>query len=500
MDNRSASARRVHAFTDDALGDLDATALAQEVRAGAVHPRELVAAAIDRVQKVQPELNLLAHDDFDRATARATAARIDDATKDQMFFGLPTLFKDNVWVEGSPMTHGTDAMPHTPRDRDGEFTKQYLRTGVIPIGISQMPPMGWTATSERVGDDVTRNPWNPDHSSGGSSGGSAVGVATGVVPIAHGNDGGGSIRIPASACGLVGMKGSRGRVQPDLCTAAMPIDIVSNSVLTRSVRDTAAAFAAFERIAPAAKLEPIGHVQGPSVQRRRIGLVVDSPLAPNSDADTRQTVRDAAALLAELGHHVVEDYAPKVPANFKDDFIDYYSMMALGAYTDGKRMFGPGFDRRRFDPMTVGLARRARRRLHHAPVYLARMAASARRYERDFGDVDVVLSPVLTHEPPRIGYLAADMDWRLHLERVSAYAGFTPIHNVAGAPSISVPMALSANGLPIGVLLSARRGKERLLLELAYEIEQARPFARIQDQDSHSNGVGSPAPTRMTSG
>ncbi|QTH36867.1 amidase [Yimella sp. cx-51] len=486
-----------HAFGDDALGSGDATEVGEQVRTGEVSPAELIDAAISRLKRVQDQLNIVAHTDFDRARERA---RSDAASG--VFAGLPTLFKDNVWVAGAPMTHGTNALPSAPRDRDGAFTTQYLSTGVIPIGTSQMPPMGWTATTERVAGDVTRNPWNPAHSSGGSSGGSAVAVATGVVPIAHGNDGGGSVRIPASACGLVGLKPSRGRVRPDLCTASMPVDIVSNSVLTRSVRDTAAAFAAFEQHWRPAKLEPIGQVTGPGEDRLRIGVLVDSPFAPPSDADTREAVNTAAELLGGLRHHL-DDYTPTVSPHFKDDFIDYYSMMALGSYSDGKRLFGEGFDRTKFDPMTIGLARRARRRLHRAPIYLARMAATARQYERNFGDVDVVLTPVLTHEPPKIGYLAADMDWRVHLDRVSAFAGFTPLHNAAGAPSISVPMTLSHNGLPIGVMLSARRGQERLLLQIAYEIEQARPFASLRDQphaNAHSKGVGSPAPTRTTSG
>lgn len=466
----------IHAFTDDALGAGDAIEVAERVRRGEITPTELVDAAISRLERMQPELNLLAHEDFDRARRRAGAK----ASPDGVFAGLPTLFKDNVWVAGAPMTHGTAALPRTARDRDGDFTKQFLATGVIPIGTSQMPPMGWTATSERVGDDVTRNPWNTAHSSGGSSGGSAVAVATGVVPIAHGNDGGGSVRIPASACGLIGLKPTRGRVHADPCTRTMPVDIVSNSVLTRSVRDTAAAMAQFELTGPATKLEPIGHVVGPSAERRRVGVLVDSPFAVRSDEDTRAAMAIATQVFAGLGHHL-DDYTPKVSPTFKSDFIDYYSMMALGAYMDGKRLFGAGFDRTKFDPMTLGLARRARRRFPRAPLYLRRMASTAARYERDFGDVDVVLTPVVTHEPPLIGYLAADMDWRIHLDRVSDFAGFTPLHNAAGAPAISVPMTLSRSGVPIGVMLSARKGKERLLLELAYEIEQARPFLRIQD-------------------
>ncbi len=463
---------RVHAFRDDALGDDDATEVARRIATGRISATEAVEAAIARAAIVEPRLNALAHEDFARARRRS------GQTERGPFAGVPTLIKDNVRFAGMPMTHGSRAVPATRHTRDGGFTRQFLDTGVNPIGTSRMPPFGWTATTEGPGGDATRNPWNPDRSSGGSSGGSAAYVAAGVVPVAHGNDGGGSVRIPASACGLVGLKPSRGRLVPEQLRAAMPVDVVTDSVLARSVRDVIGFFCAFERTHRNPRLPPIGPILGPGTRRLRVGLVLDSPLAPRTDGPTRATIEETARLLESLGH-AVEPYDPPVPGTFAKDFLDYWGLLALAVVTEGRRMF-PGFQADRLDPLTVGLARTARRRIAKAPVYLGRLVASGRLMERRFGDVDVVLSPVTTHVAPVIGYLGGDLPAAVHVPRVAAYAGFTPLHNVGGTPSISLPMGLSPDGVPIGALLSSRRGTERLLLELALQVEAARPWRRIQ--------------------
>ena len=329
-----------------------------------------------------------------------------------------------------------------------------------------------------VGGDAVHNPWDPAFSSGGSSGGSAACVAAGVVPIAHGNDGGGSIRIPAAACGLVGLKASRGRLLADRSADAMPVKVVNDGVLTRSVRDTAAFFADAERVHRNPRLPLIGRVDGPSARRLRVGVLLDSPFTDPTDAETAAAVRGTADLLAELGHDVA-DHQPRIPRSFKSDFVDYWSVLALSVARDGRRLFDPAFDRSALEPLTLGLSSRALRRLPRMPVVIARLAASGRAYERNFGDIDLVLSPVLTHTTPELGYLGADLPWQTHLERVSNYAGFTPLHNATGAPSISLPLGATASGLPVGVMLSGRRGAERRLLEIAFELEEARPFRRI---------------------
>jgi amidase len=325
-----------------------------------------------------------------------------------------------------------------------------------------------------------RNPWNTGHSTGGSSGGSAASVAAGIVPVGHANDGGGSIRIPAAVCGLVGLKPSRGRLRADETEDAMPVKVVADGVLARSVRDVARFFEAAELTYRNPDLPPIGSVKDAPARRLRVGVTMDSPAAPVSDAPTHAAVQHTAELLAGLGHDVVE-HEPHLPRSFRRDFEDYWSLLALGITVNGRRLFGDDFDASALDPLTIGLARRAKRRIAKMPLVIARLRASGVAYERSFGDVDVILSPVLCHTTPHIGHLSADLTFTQHFDRLVAYAGFTPWHNATGAPSISVPSGLTHDGVPIGIMVSARKGEERRLLEVAYEIEETSPFPRIQD-------------------
>jgi amidase len=466
----------VHAFTDDALRDDDASGLAERLASGEVSPLEATEAAIARIERVNPQLNALAYRDFDRARRRAERL----ARPRGALGGVPALAKDNIHIKGMPMTMGSRAVPGHLRSRDGAVARQLLDTGVNLLGTTTMPEFGLTATTERVGGDVTRNPWQTEYSAGGSSGGSAALVASGAVPIAHGNDGGGSIRIPAAACGLVGLKPTRGRLYVEESTEAMPVKLVANGVLARSVRDVARFFEAAELTYRSPDLPVIGSVQGAPARRLRIGVTMQTPAAPVVDAPTREAVERTAELLSGLGHEVVE-HEPRIPRTFRQDFEDYWSLIALGIVTSGRRLFGSGFDASSLDPLTLGLAKRAKRRIAKMPLVIARLAASGRAYGRSFSDVDVVLSPVLCHTTPRIGHLDADLDFDEHFERLVAYTGFTPWHNATGAPAISVPAGLTADGLPVGVMVSALNGHERRLLEVAYEIEEAAPFPRIQD-------------------
>ncbi|CAN7221032.1 amidase [Knoellia sp. LjRoot47] len=473
----TAATTRISAFTDDALGTDDATGVAERIARGEISAQEAVDAAIARVEVVNGDVNAVAAWDRDRARRRAASGRVRGA-----FAGVPTATKDNIHVAGMPATMGSRAVPSQPGEVDGAFTRQFLDTGVIPVCSTTMPEFGWTATTERVGGDVTRNPWDTAYSSGGSSGGSAALVASGALPIAHGNDGGGSIRIPAAACGLVGLKPSRGRLRLDEGNASMPVKVVVDGVLTRSVRDTARFFEAAERSYRNPRLQPIGRVDDGPARPLRIGVMVDSPFAPPSDADTRAAVERTRDLLESLGHTVVE-YAPPIPGFFKTDFEDYWSLLAWAVAKNRGGMFGPDFDTAALDPLTLGLAKRFRRRAHRAPLFVARLAASGRFQERTFGDVDLVLTPVLATTAPRIGHLGADQPFEVHFARLVEYAAFTPLANATGAPAISLPLGRTEDGRPVGVMLSARLGEERRLLEIAVDLEEASPFASLASDD-----------------
>jgi amidase len=464
--------RPIHAFGDDALGHLDAVGLIEALRAGRVDRAEVVEAAIARAEAVNPALNGLAYEAFGRARAQAAAP-----AHSGYFSGVPTFIKDNVDVGGLPTMRGTDAWPPRPADADSEFARTYLATGMTPLGKTQMSEYGFSASAEHPRLGPVRNPWNTDHTAGASSSGSGAFVAAGVVPIAHANDGGGSIRIPASCNGLVGLKPSRGRLPLDKEVRQMPIRIVANGVLSRSVRDTAAFYREVERVWPAKKLPAIGDVKHAGTQRLRIAVITHS-LLRESSPEVRELTLKSAGLLEELGHRVDHLERPPVPNSFVPDFVLYWGLLAMGQIQQNKRTFD-GFDVARLDNLSRGLDRHARRNLHRIPLALLRLSRTHRHTARLARTYDVVLTPTLADEPPQIGYLDPMADYEQIIDRLQEWVAFTPLQNVTGEPAISLPLAVSAAGLPIGLMFSAALGREARLLELAYELEDARPWARI---------------------
>ncbi|MEV0947088.1 amidase [Rhodococcus sp. NPDC049939] len=464
----------VHAFRDDALGDLDATGVAERIASREVSIREVTEAAIARAESVESSLNAFVCTDFDRALIKA------DRPHQGMFAGVPTAVKDNVDVAGLPTQHGSVAFKGKPARTDGDFVKQYLSTGAIPLGKSRLPEFGFSPATEFMNAEPVHNPWNLAFSPGASSGGSAALVASGVVPIAHANDGGGSIRIPAAACGLVGLKPTRGRTVNDAMDTTMPIRIVGQGAVTRSVRDTARWLAAAERYYRNPALPPTRLVEGPSSTRLKIGVVVDSVTATPTDDETRKSVQATADLLAQLGHHVEECPMPIKPS-FEDDFAVYWGFLAFAISNGGKRIFGPDFDREATDNLTQGLAKLYRKNIAKTPGVLYRLQRTHREYAKIFQKYDVVLSPTLSHTTPELGYLSPTQSFEELFEKIIAFTGFTPLNNAAGGPAISLPMHETSRGLPLGSHFSADHGDERTLLELAFELEQATPWRRIQD-------------------
>src|SRR6201997_5311037 len=368
--------RRVHAFGDDALGELDAVGLADAIRAGRVGRAEVVEAAIARAEAVNPALNGLAYDGFQQAR---DAAKADPGRAP--LSGVPTFIKDNVDVAGQPTMRGADAWAPVEAAADGEFTRVYLATGVAPLGKTQMSEFGFSASAEHPRLGPVRNPWNTEHTAGASSSGSGAFVAAGVVPIAHANDGGGSIRIPAACNGLVGLKPSRGRLPLDPELRRMPVGIVANGVLTRSVRDTAAFYREAERIWHNPKLAPIGEVTRPGRQRLRIAVLTRS-VQRECGAGVRELTLKTAALFEELGHRVERIDEPPVPPTFVDDFVLYWGFLALAQVRSGKHVFGDTFDRERLDCLTLGLQRHTSRNIHRLPAAIVRLRRLRRRTAR----------------------------------------------------------------------------------------------------------------------
>lgn len=464
---------RVHAFTDDALGEFDAVGLAEELAAGRVDASALVQAAIRRTQAVDDELGAVAFAAYDRARLAA----LEPPTG--YFAGVPTFIKDNVHVAGMPTQQGTDAFLARPQATDGDLVRMYLDTGLIPLGKTRLSEFGFSAAVDHPRLGPVRTPWNTDHYAGASSAGSAALVAAGAVPIAHANDGGGSIRIPASVNGLVGLKPTRDRLVQDATRRAMPVRIISDGVVTRSVRDTAAFYREAEKIWRNPRLAPIGDINRPVRQRLRVAMTTEG-IGRGATPEVQALTRQSAELLESLGHQVDEIEQP-VPESFREQFLLYWSMLAMAATRGGRLSFGPTFDRDQLDNLTRGLARHGARNLHRLPLATAAVAASKRRAASHHKEYDVTLSPTLATPTPTVGHLDPTGDYDDVIARLLEWVAFTPWQNATGEPAISLPLATTSTGLPQGMMISSGRGREALLLGLAYELEEAAPWPSILD-------------------
>ncbi|MBJ7336598.1 amidase [Mycolicibacterium sp.] len=477
----------VSAFDDDALGELDAIGVVEALSSKEVSRVDVVEAAIARTQKVNPHLNGLAYEAFDRARVRAGA----EARYGGFFDGVPTFVKDNVAVEDMPTMEGTDAWRPRPEPANGDFARTYLSTGLVALGKTQMSEFGFSAVAEHPRLGAVRNPWNTAHTAGASSSGSGAFVAAGVVPIAHANDGGGSIRIPASCNGLVGLKPSRGRLPLDANMRQMPIRIVANGVLTRSVRDTAAFYREAENVWRNPRLDPIGDVTRPGRDRLRIAVFTKS-VKRECSPEIRDHTLATAALLERMGHRVERLDEPPVPSYFIEDFLLYWALLSFALVRGGRSRFGDSFDRDKLDNLSLGLERFAAGNLHRLPLAIARLSTLRRRMLRRVRDYDVLLTPTLADAPPAVGHLDPTADYDQIIDRLVDWVAFTPLQNVTGDPAISLPLAESADGLPVGMMFSARLGRDATLLSLAYELEEAAPFRLITarrgaDCDSQSS-------------
>jgi amidase len=464
---------RVHAFADDALGDLDAVGLVEALAARRVSIPEVVEAAIARTEQVSPVLGALAVTCFDRARAEAQHPR------DGWFAGVPTFLKDNVDLAGLPTMQGTDAFDPHPATRDGDFARMYLATGLLPLGKTRLSEYGFSASAEHARLGAVRSPWSTDHTAGASSAGTAALVAAGAVPFAHGNDGGGSIRIPAAVNGLVGLKPTRGRLPQDRILRQMPVRIVSDGVLSRSVRDTAAFLREAERVYRDLRLAPIGDVRRAGRARRTVGVVtegIDVRATPEVEDLTRQT----AELLESLGHRV-EWIEQPMPASFKDDFLLYWSSLASVVTATGRMEHGRSWDASRLDLFTQGLDRHCRTHLRRLPGATRRLRRTSALAQELHGRYDVVLTPTLAAPTPEIGWLDPAQGFDTVMSRLLEWVAFTPLQNATGAPAVSLPLATTAAGLPQGMMLAAGHGGEAMLLELAYELEEARPWPLLRD-------------------
>ncbi len=469
---------------------MDATAQAELVRRGEVSPAELVDAAIERIERVNPQLNAVIRDRFDQA--RKDAAGELPAGP---FRGVPMLLKDiGCHMAGDQTNYGTSFL----RDSgwrwpvDSYLARQFRAAGFVFLGRTNAPEFGTTVTTEPVANGPTRNPHDPAHSTGGSSGGSAAAVAAGLVPVAHANDGGGSIRIPASECGLVGLKPTRARVSqgPELGEgwAGATID----GALARSVRDAAAVLDAISSFWPGdpypapALPRPLREEVGAPVGRLRVGLLdVDPPEPYLRHPECRAAVQAAGRLLEQLGC-TVESGHPE--AMFDEQFGQYFIATIAGdtaltlfllQQVIGRPIRDEELEPRNQAYRSGGDALPARDYLG-ARFWLAswvrRMAEWWTPLEGDRQGFDLLVTPTVGAPPPRLGWFT-EAGPEEEGRRISSFIPYTPQFNVTGQPAISLPLHWTDAGLPVGVQLVAPFGREDLLVRVAAALEEAAPWA-----------------------
>jgi amidase len=470
----------------DELANLDATAQADLVRRGEVTPLELVDAAIARIEALNPQLNAVTYTMFDQARAAA-----DGRLPDGPFRGVPFLVKDAVChTAGDPYTCGMQFLKDRKwtADTDTHLAARFRAAGFVFVGKTNTPELATSATTEPLAYGATHNPWDLSRTPGGSSGGSGAAVAAGLVPAAHGNDMGGSIRIPASACGLVGLKPSRARtsVGPDFGEYWGPF--THEHVLTRTVRDTAAILDVHHGLMPGdpytapPPVRPFLDEVGADPGRLRIGLL---PGVPTTDHDVVAVIESTGRLLESLGHAVEASYPPALLD--RDPIAGMGGWVAAGVARDLDRWSaatGDPIGPDDVEPSNWALAERARSMsLVDAVAESEAMWSWTRRVAAWWADgFDVLVMPTMPSPAFPLGVASPDRPPEEAMPIIGRAASLTSAWNITGQPAISLPLGQSDGGLPIGVQCVAAYGREDVLLRLAAQLEAAAPWAGRRPQ------------------
>jgi len=474
-------------LTDSDYRGNDALQLAASLRNKDFSCVELVSTAISNAEKLNPAINAIVAEGFEQALEQA---RQFDANPQMLQYsalaGIPFLIKDLTPIRGMSCQRGSRLFQGDVAEQDANIVTAYRQAGLIFLGKTNTPELGLTITTEPQSNGPCHNPWQHEYSTGGSSGGAAAAVSAGIVPAAHATDGGGSIRIPASCCGLVGLKPSRGLTPVQDSLAESWSGMSAHHVVSQSVADSAAFLDVVALKQP--MLYPLpAHstafttsIEKP-VARLRIALQTNHPFALETDATCRAAVEECGVLLQSLGHHVETIDKPldyKAPVSAMGKLICLHTYQALKQQLELRNVT---LDSANLEHSTRSMAKigaqmdadsyvAARDTLREAELAMAAF----------HGQYDVILSPVLSKPPVKLGWLDMNaVDEPEYARRFRAWSGFTALYNGTGQPSISIPFTSNTAGLPIGVMCSAAWGNDSLLLQLASQLEQARPWARL---------------------
>jgi len=471
-----------------------ATELAAMVRDGEISARELVESSLERIEELNPSLNAFVEVDAEGALAAADAIGPGD---ERPFAGVPTAVKNNRPVEGMRLTYGCELMAKFRAPYDHNVSSRLKRAGFVIVGTTTLPEYGILPTSEARVFGATRNPWDLERTPGGSSGGAAAAVAAGILPVAHGNDGGGSIRIPAACCGLVGLKPTRGRISlaPELGDAAL----VADGMLTRSVEDTAAILDVLAGYEPGDATwapepnEPFAQAARREPLKLRIAATTKPPV-PEAvvDPQSARAVGEAASLLRSLGHEVEEVDPPWQDESLRELFAAVFCTAISLSIAYSGIVAGREPTEQDMEPMSWAIYSMTREMdaLEGAGAGV-RLQQFARQLVAFLAPYDALLTPALAERPLPLGTLdTAAPDPMSTFTRSALFTPFTPVFNATGQPGISLPLFEGEDGLPLGVQLAGRPADEATLLALSTQLEEASPWAQRRPQLMRGAGAG----------
>ena len=465
------------------LATWDAVETSTRIRNRDISATEVLEAAIARCHAAE-YLGAITTTAFDRARAQLHKQSKDAATQNtRCFAGVPTLVKDLANVGGVAMGWGSRAGKDYVSRKYDPFVQRFENTGAVILGKTATSELGLLPTVECIGQVPCRNPWDLSRSTGGSSGGAAALVAAGVVPFAHGSDGGGSVRIPAAACGLVGLKPTRARLDME-GSNLLPINIATHGILTRTVRDTVAFYQALETPSQARQAS-LKNVTAGVIQGLRCAVFVTSPLGYPIDSEHAAAAIAAGELCQQLGAKVEQIPCP-VDSQVSDDFMNYWGLVAWAQLRTARLTLHRRFDATLCEPWSQQIAATFARKPGAAIAATRRLRRFRRRYAELMQNYDVLICPTLAQPVAKLGELAPTQPFTQIFEGLRRFTPFTPFQNISGAPALSLPWSQSSTAMPIGVQFAAAENRDGLLLGLGLAIERARPWRLLAPTPSLS--------------